>query len=74
MAINTHNKLLYNNSKFENFVEGNCKTSKFFFFGSITQYIQVLFLLLLFFHLSFLMTALNKILRATTYLKLLMIN
>ena len=41
-------------------MEGNCKT--LFFIWSIIRYIQVLFLLK-FFHLSFLMTSLNKILR-----------
>ena len=63
MVINTHNELLYKNSNLKTCRKKLLNFNFFFFFWSITQFIQVLFLLI-FFHLSFLMTPLNKILGA----------
>ena len=48
MAINTHNEVPYNNSKFENLQKEIVKLKKKKK-GSITRYIQVLFLLIFFF-------------------------
>ena len=68
MAINTHNELSCNNSKFENLQK---KIVKLFFFFFVDNSIYSSFLFInFFFHLSFLMTSLNKIPIAATALSL----
>ena len=67
MAINTHNKLPCNNSKFENFQKKIVNI--FCFWSSVTCNIQVLFLLK-FFPFKFFNVPLNKILGATKFIKL----
>ena len=66
MAINTHNELSCNNSKFEN-LEGNCKTFFFFFCRELDIFKFSFYYKN--FHLSFLMTSSppqKKIPKATT--------